>query len=695
MKRFLLTIVAILATFLTVEAQDNTTQYKTLRDDAVKLIEQGKLVEAKAKLEVIKKTWKGAIPENNDLDALILRCIIISPQPQSLKFDAQNAGEKIIKVNFNLGQLSVGSNANWCHPVKKSKDEIRVYCDNNTMPKERRAIISLKVDVKTVYVSVEQAGGETVLVVNPDRVDFPQGSRSESLHVYTNAFSWEVESVPDWIVTQTDTDSLWLTSTPNVGAVPRAETLYVVAGGKSVPVEVVQAGSDTLISTSQDKLVLAQDGSIQTFTVSSNLADWWVDSPDEWIKAWIVQDTVKVTAIPNQSLFSKHGIVRVGAGKKQIEVAIYQRPYVTDNPTIPSGIHDSGNAGSQDVRVTSFPSGLKVTAYSDDHAVSMVNRTPFTMPIDYLHYTLEVGFEPKEAILNDNQPDIAFEPGLRFATLTWSPKTSIGVMSGHVGARSWGTYAHFQANTPLVTDYSANERWLAGYNFTFGPVYQPRQFPYVGVYVGMGLGCYVMEPHVGFDYEAGLIGSYKNAMLNMGFHTSRMSSSIQTTSFVIGIGGYLKRYYDPEQPELGYCSSDSRRWTSLNYIFRPSEKGRGLMVGDLGKGNARAYLKAMYLQPQLDSITAKHLEAGLGFIITPAGIIDLCAGASITADLLEQDNVWFKGIGVELGAIVNIWRFPITVFMHEADVFGERHLCVDFGIGFHLGKFGISNSTYK
>ena len=49
-------------------------------------------------------------------------------------------------------------------------------------------------------------------------------------------------------------------------------------------------------------------------------------------------------------------------------------------------------------------------------------------------------------------------------------------------------------------------------------------------------------------------------------------------------------------------------------------------------------------------------------------------------------------IGDELGVILNVWRFPISVFFHEADLFGERHFCLDFGIGFHLGEFEKSTN---
>ena len=162
---------------------------------------------------------------------------------------------------------------------------------------------------------------------------------------------------------------------------------------------------------------------------------------------------------------------------------------------------------------------------------------------------------------------------------------------------------------------------------------------------------------------------------------------------MIGFGGYLKRYYDSE---LGYCSSDSRRWASLNYVFRPSENGKGLMVGDMGRERLRTYVKVLYLTPKQmsDSLSVKNIDASFGFLFTPVnGLIDICLGASGGFNISGLDKP-LTGAGVELGAVLNIWRFPITVFLHESDIFGNRKLVVDFGVGFHLGKFGKSNCSY-
>lgn len=693
---------ALFVGIMTAEAQDYS-KYYGLREKAVKLIEQDSLIQAKKILEVtIPRTCRGDIPPDNDVDALILRCIIIHTQTTQLQFGPQDSNEQYVAVTTNIsGQFSASSNAKWCEISRKTKNGIWVKCaDDNLFPQDRSAIITIKAERKLASISVIQKGGEVKLVVQPDNVEFAYESHSEKIYVYTNALTWDIDSLPDWIGARTETDSLELTSTANEKAEPRKATFYVVASDKRVPVQVYQSGSDTLVSASSDNIVAPCQEGILSFAVESNFDGWQVSSSEDcdWIEAWAVRDSVRVKTRENPSLFSRHGKVRISAGKRFFDVAVHQRPHVSDRPSMSSELD---NNNYNDIHVYSFPDGLKVTV--SGRTDTMVYYAPFSLPKDYMHHTLQVGHDIKHSLFNEEIRDVWFEPGLRFATIVWSPKSAIGMISGYVASHSWGAYAHVQVNTPFVSDFTGGDRWLSGYNMTFGPVYQPRQFPYVGAFAGLGLGGYVWEPHVGLDYEAGVMGFYKNIILSLGFHTSRVNSSVSSTSMMFGIGGYLKRYVDPtesgiepEKRKFGYCASDSRRWTSVNYVFRPKEHGKGLMVGDVGKERARTYFKAMYLQPEnSDSLSVNNMEAGMGIVFTPVnGFIDMCMGVSAAANLSGLEKR-LQGFGVELGMVVNVWRFPLTVFLHESDLFGERHLFVDFGIGFHFGKFSKKESTYQ
>lgn len=691
-KGILLTILALMCQ-LAVVAQ-NYDRYNFFHAEAVKLKNEGKLNEAKEKFKKIKVICQGGIPADNDLDRMIRECTTISLSENKLQFDAYGAKPQSVTVKANAKSFSVNSNSKWCKAVKKG-NVVSVSCVNNDGPYERSANVSIVADGKAVSLEVSQNGGQLEFETQPDSVYFSKLSETITVSIVTNAESWYVDSAPDWIEYEANDSILLLTSAQNNMASSREGTVYLSAFDETFPIAIIQAKADTLLSVNKEEMVFPCKESRDYFLVESNVSQLQVQPSDDWISVSIDMDTVRVHVESNESFFGRHGGIRIESGTHFCNVPVHQYAFASIPPFLKSEINIDEESTKGFVTVKSVPSDLKVTII-DDGGESSVRYTPFEIPIDYGHYSLQMGFDNREVFANERQQDVFYKPGLRFATITWSPNTALGLMSGFVGAKSWGAYTHFQATTPFVTDFRGENRDLAGYNITFGPVFRPNAFPYVGAYFGVGIGGYVKEPNVGLDYEAGVMGFYKNVMLSMGFHTSRLISSTKHSSFTLGIGGYLKRYYDAQ---LGYCSSDSRRWTSLNYVFRPSENGMGLMIGDIGKDKARMYFKALYLSgtqtTETDSIMFRNVEAGLGILFTPVnGIIDLCMGVSGTANITGLDNR-FQGIGVELGTILNIWRFPISVFLHEADLLGERHLCVDFGIGFHLGEFEKSKCSYQ
>ena len=114
-------------------------------------------------------------------------------------------------------------------------------------------------------------------------------------------------------------------------------------------------------------------------------------------------------------------------------------------------------------------------------------------------------------------------------------------------------------------------------------------------------------------------------------------------------------------------------------------------------------MKALYLTPErMDSIAntldkVKSLEGSVGVVFTPVnGLFDMCLGVSGTFNVSGLDKT-FRVVGIELGTILNLWRFPFSVFLLEVRLFepGKRYLCVDFGIGFHLGEFEKSKNSYQ
>ena len=675
-KRILFLCFALLGLSEMLFSQDHC--YETQREKGIKLYNQGEYSAAYRNFEAAKMCTD--LPANNDLDTWLEKCIIVVRfSAKNLSFDASGSEEQCVEVTTNAKSFKVGSTPSWC-TVTQQGTTLVVRCEENLTVAPRETNVSVTAGGKTSSFVVAQQSADLEVDFQPESLVFSSKQETQKVVVSTNALEWQVEKVPSWLIADRKADTLFIASSPNPSSSTRQDEVVLAVSGEQFPLSVKQLPGDTVIMVNQQELVFPSEARSSRIKVTSNIQDWKADPSEKWLGVTLENDSVTVFASENSSLFSRHGVVRFKAGQRSCEVAVHQAPHVSSFVKPASELQSFEASSKESILVTSVPSDLRV--FIDD---TIARYTPFSYHVDYEHHSLLMGFERRDCFFNDKQGDIVFKPGLRFAEITLTSPKVWGLMSGFVSANQFGAYAHVQLSTPVVREFVADSIGLGGYHATFGAVYQP--IPYLGVYAGLGAGAYQGLPHVGIDYEAGVMGLYKNFMISMGFHTSRLSSTQKRTAFMIGLGGYLKRYYDPV---FGYCASDSRRWWSLNYVFRPVQHGQGVMFSDLGKEKLRAYLKGMYLRPT-DSI--KMVDASAGVVFTPVnGIIDLTLGVGAAFNLQGVDKP-FQGLGAELGAILNIWRFPVTIMLHESDLFGERHLYVDFGVGFHLGEF--NRFSYK
>lgn len=625
------------------------------------------------------------LPANNDLDSWMEKCtIVVRLSQRSLAFDATGGEEQSVEVSTNAKTFRVGNTPDWCK-VSQQGRILYVSCEDNFDIAPREAKIAITAGGKTAVLEVTQKSADLEMEFVPDPVVFSSEMETMMVGVTTNASDWSVETTPAWLIAERKEDTIRLACSKNSSPNIRETEVIIVASGQQFPLQVRQLPGDTLVVLDSKELVFPQKGSEARIHVTSNMSGWTVKASDPWIEVRRKQDSVIVTALENTSLFSRHGYVRFFLGSRTSEVPVHQAPYVSNFVMPESELKCISEINQETILVSSIPSDLKV--YFDD---TIAMRTPFTCNVDYEHHSLRMGLERREYLFNDMQKEIVFAPGLRFAQITFTAPKNIGLRTGFVSANLFGAYGHFQASRPLVKEFVNDSIMPDGYHFIVGPVYQPIQ--YLGIYAGVGVGFHngaqtAGMPNINVDFEGGVMGFYKNATISMGFRTTRWGFNKRRTTFVFGLGGYLKRYYDKD---LGYCSSDSRSWWSLNYMTRPAQNGFGLMASDLGSEKLRTYVKAMYLHPQ---DTVKNLAATVGFVFTPVdGLIDLTVGAGADFNVAGSQRS-YPSVEAELGFIINLWRFPLTVMLHEADLFHERRLFVDFGIGFHFGNF--NKSTYK
>lgn len=671
-------------TSLEVLAQANC--YETTRKLGIDLYNKGDLSAAAKKFEAAK--FCPDKPANNDLDAWLGKCIVVVRlTPHELVFEAKDAEEQTVEISTNAKSFKLGTVPQWLKVTQQGKI-LEVSCEDNLDVSPRVAKIPVQSGGKVSYLEVTQNSADLEMEFDPESVVFSSQEEFKSVLVTTNAPEWVVDTLPSWLISDKREDTLLLFCAKNASPNYRNGEVVINASGQQFGLVVSQVPGDTVVDASRKSLVVPCEYSTDQFRVISNMPGWSVESAQQWITVVPEKETVTVMVQENQSLFSRHGSIRVNSGRRYCEIEVHQAPHVSSFTMPESELKKFMVISKDTVMVRTVPSELVV--YVDD---SIRQITPFPCQVDFEHHSLLVGFERKEYLFNEQQQDILIEPGLRFAHLTFTSPKNIGLRTGFVSANQFGAYFHFQTSRPVFKEQLLDTISPNGFHFLVGPVYCPIQ--YLGIYAGVGCGIYegvptgkpVGVPTFGLDYEAGLMGFFKNVSVSMGFRTSRWAPGQKSTTFVFGLGGYLKRYYDPH---LGYCSSDSRRWWSLNYMTRPAQNGKGVMFSDLGKGRSRAYIKALYLRPD-DAI--KGMDASVGLVFTPVnGIIDMTVGVGAAVNFVGTEEK-FQGVGLEMGTILNIWRIPITVMLHEWDLTGNRQLFVDFGFGFHLGEF--SRSSYK
>ena len=665
----------------TLLAQDHC--YETTRQKGIDLYNQGNYQAAAKNFKAAK--FCDDLPGDNDLDSWLDKCVVdVRLSSKRLEFEASFSEEQVVEVATKAKSFKVGKAPKWCTITQQGKS-LQVSCEDNEQVVPREGKVTITAAGKTAVLEIYQASADLEVIFDPDSVLFTSQIETKKVAVQSNVKDWIVESTPDWVVAERKKDTLHLVCEKNISADNRMGDVMIQASDEFFPLKVSQAPGDTVLSVTNKELVFEESKSAVIFFVKCNMKGWEVKSDENWIEVERHVDSICVSTAENTSLFSRHGQVSVTCGSRRCEVTIHQKPRVSPHVMPESELKGITHSEKEFVMVTSDPSNLVV--YIDD---TIKKTTPFPFPVDYEHHPMQVGFERREILFNENQQDVVFEPGLRFAQITFTAPKNIGLRTGFIAANDFGAFGHFQASSPLVKEFASDTVNPRGYHFMVGPIYRPVE--YASVYAGLGVGVHEGRtanglPNLGMDWEAGVMGHFMNATMSMGIRYSKWGIGNKRTTFVFGIGGYLKRYYDKN---LGYCTSDSRRWWSVNYMTRPSVNGKGVMFGDLGKSKIRYYLKAMYVRPE-DSL--KKVDASVGFIFTPVnGLIDYVLGAGAGATL--SGGGLNPTAEVETGFILNLWRFPLTVLLHESDLLNnDRHLYVDFGIGFHLGDF--KKSSYK
>lgn len=718
--------------------------YKGNYDEALKYFKIAEFHAEDAQIKEI-KGWKDKCMTNLSVKLLVSNT--------SLYFNAEPKDTLCLVSVVSNREWSYSCDADWCL-ISRNGDDLLVSCQTNNHLSSRECRIKVKASNKSATINVNQSGGKFMFYVSNDTLVFDSIQSTKSVYVYSNADDWRYDSVPNWCHAYRRQDSLFITCHKNDSVVNRYAKIVVLSNKQKKYLEIIQKVGSGKIKTNANHIVFGDKGGKKSLSIRSNSPYFTCKIIDaDWIVANKKRDTIIVECQPNSLPVSRNCKMIIGVNNKETIIDIEQESHVSildvsenilefnqdgGSKTI-SIISDDNNWNYYDVpfwcKVYKYGDGLNITAIPNNtgfernehfiirtdnkalyitvsqtakntvgHHISFnsipvgmpvyidgnyYDRTPSSYLIDSTHHVVKIGrrlFD--DVVFDNNQSVLEYKPGLRYLILTGSNTNHLGVMSGFIGTKKLGMFNHFQIGFPIDDILSLSENKLS-YIYAVGPSVEICDF--LSLYVGTGPELYKNDSVYNVDLmaEFGAMLYYKRFMFTVGYQMQKIiTNDPKNNGFFVGLGLYFDRYcIKTDDGQTRPCVSDSRRWWSLNYIYAPNTNG--IMIGDIGDNALRGYLKALYINRGEDYYKQSSITTGFVFTLFP-GYTDICTGLGFGAYFNE--GMEWSGMEGEIGLVVNIWRFPITIMFHEFMLDKDtRYPQVEFGIGFHFGKFGKHN----
>ena len=289
--------------------------------------------------------------------------------PNSLGFGPNDDTRKPLVINSNVS-WHITLNNDWCHVSSLSgtgRQELTVYCDNNTTNKDRNdviRIISSSLE-KPREVSVFQSATLYYLNATVKNIQL-DGRKDETakFQVQSNT-RWSVKSLHNLGTMSQNGDEITLTVKRNTTASEKRDTIIV----SSVEIESLAdtiyvrqtAGEDPYLTINPESLNYENQGGVQKFAISTNV-EWnlSLESNKNWCQ--ITSDTsgdggaeisVSVSKnAANQPARDALLTIKSSAGNKTLKIhqAAGDPGYLTASP---SPMNVNANAATLDLKVES------------------------------------------------------------------------------------------------------------------------------------------------------------------------------------------------------------------------------------------------------------------------------------------------------------------------------------------------------
>ena len=242
------------------------------------------------------------------------------------KYEAKfgcNGGTDYFHVVTNSSWEISANTASWGHLYKDGNTlSLRVDPNNSTSAREDNFVIENDYETITVFIS-QEGRPETTLSLSTTNLSFDSSGGTQTISVNSNS-DWRVGVVPNsWGHYTISGNQLKFTADCNSTTSSRSDYFTVVAGDKTVRVNVFQEKRAATLSVSDENLYISSSGETKTITVDSGGEDWVIGTSTAfWGHLSKNGNVLTVTIDPNNSTKSRSDYFTIlsGDNRKIIEI---------------------------------------------------------------------------------------------------------------------------------------------------------------------------------------------------------------------------------------------------------------------------------------------------------------------------------------------------------------------------------------
>lgn len=243
-------------------------------------------------------------------------------------FDA-DGGTEYFYISTNTSWKIDLETDNWGHLYRNGNTLTLVVDPNNsTVLREDYFVIGNAYEYIEVY--IHQKGRKSIsLSSSTDHLKFSEAGGTQTLTVYSNS-DWHIGIVPDsWCQCKRSGNQLIFTADPNNYGTSRTDYFTIVAGDKSIRINITQDKKEKSLWLSNDEIYVSSMGDTKYITVDSEGEYWEIGTnTNSWGHLSKSGNTLTLKVDPNRSSSTRtdYFTVKSGNNTKRVDITQYGAP---------------------------------------------------------------------------------------------------------------------------------------------------------------------------------------------------------------------------------------------------------------------------------------------------------------------------------------------------------------------------------